>query len=344
VKSDSSLLHDLSVVNRAFSTFVFGALGAAGQRDDLMKHILHAKKSATLIFATIDRKLNINNPGGKRLEDFQGQVEVRDVVYHYPMYPSMRALDKLTVSIKPGQTVAVVGAKNSGKSTFLQLLLRWFDPSSGTVEINGDNLQDFDVHWWRQQVGYVPGQLEVFRGSVVDNIAYGDPRMEIDMQDIIEAAREADVHTAIMKEFPQGYSTTLDSKRDLLTEVQRARLAIARAVFRKPKLLLVSNLTLGMDSTSEEMVQHTLKNVQRGRTCIIVYNRLSHTVDSDVIVLLSHGRVIEVGSYEQLMACKGAYSMMLSKERLGERRSQAIKGGAVVPSRRVTQVNTKPQI
>ncbi|KAG8222229.1 hypothetical protein J437_LFUL001427 [Ladona fulva] len=223
------------------------------------------------------------------------------VKFFYPTRSTVNVLKGLSMSVKKGQTVALVGASGCGKSTCIQLLERFYDPNLDDRDISTVALRDL-----RNQMGIVSQEPVLFDRTIAENIAYGDNSREVLMGEIIEAAKMANIHSFIIN-LPQGYETRLGEKGTQLSGGQKQRVAIARALVRNPKLLLLDEATSALDVESEKVVQEALDKAKKGRTCVMIAHRLSTVVDSDVIFVIDNGRVSEMGTHQQLLGRKGIY-------------------------------------
>ncbi|KAF0305251.1 Multidrug resistance protein 1 [Amphibalanus amphitrite] len=281
----------------------------------------NAKLSAARVFALLDRKAAIeaSPSAGLKLPHVDGQMAVQDVTFSYPSRPAAPVLRNMNFSFPPGRTVALVGASGCGKSTVLQLLLRFYEPDSGAVTLDGHELGSLintldghklgslNVPWLRSHLALVAQQPELFDRTIAENIAYGDNSREVAMDEIIEAARAANLHDFITA-LPAGYETRLGaSSSTQLSGGQKQRVAIARALLRRPAVLLLDEATSALDAQSERSVQSALDSAGRGRTCVVVAHRLSAVQGADCIAVLHRGRVAETGTHRQLMAARGLY-------------------------------------
>ncbi|KAG8280911.1 ATP-binding cassette sub- B member 10, mitochondrial [Homalodisca vitripennis] len=206
-----------------------------------------------------------------------------------------------------------VGASGSGKSTLAALLLRLYDPQHGSVTLDGVPVSSYDPVWLRSHIGSVSQEPVLFSGSIRDNIVYGAEHPENVSDNQVEwAAKEANAHTFITKEFPEGFNTIVGERGVMLSGGQKQRVAIARALIKNPRILLLDEATSALDAESEHLVQEALERIMKGRTVLTIAHRLSTIKNADQIAVLSGGRVVEIGTYEELMAeCEGAFSKLV---------------------------------
>jgi ATP-binding cassette subfamily B protein len=233
------------------------------------------------------------------------RVEFQSVDFHYPSRPTPPALSAFTLSVQPGQTVAIVGPSGAGKTTVFQLLLRFYDPAAGRIALDGMDIRDMALAELRQRVGIVPQDAVVFSSSALENIRYGKP--EASDAEVHAAARSAFAHDFITA-LPQGYDTFLGERGVRLSGGQRQRIAIARAVLKNPPLLLLDEATSALDAESERLVQAALDSAMRHRTTLVIAHRLATVQRADQIVVLDHGRLVEQGTHTELIAHAGVYA------------------------------------
>jgi ATP-binding cassette subfamily B protein len=229
------------------------------------------------------------------------------VTFHYPSRPAQAALSDFTLKATPGETIAIVGPSGAGKSTVFQLLLRFYDPLSGQISLDGVAISHMDLHALRERVGIVPQDAVVFSSSALENIRYGRPGAS-------DAEVQAAAHAAFAHEFimalPEGYDTFLGERGVRLSGGQRQRIAIARAMLKNPPLLLLDEATSALDAESERMVQAALESAMRGRTTLVIAHRLATVQQADRILVLDHGRLVEEGSHAELVRQGGIYARL----------------------------------
>lgn len=293
---------------------------ALGQVGPPLAAISAAMSSAHTILELCKRKPlidSLSSEGTVPDQSLIGNVEVKHISFSYPTRPDYQVCQDLNLTIKSGEVVAFCGASGSGKSTLASLLLRFYDPQAGSIEIDGYNIQELNTRWLRSQIGYVGQEPCLFSGSIYDNIADGidweitkntrNPEKEKDR--VIAAAKLANAHDFIMK-FPNGYSTDVGSNGVSLSGGQKQRIAIARAIVKNPPILLFDEATSALDTASEKLVQESIDALGRskGQTTIIIAHRLSTIRHADKIAMVSNGQIAELGTHDELMKLNGLYA------------------------------------
>jgi ATP-binding cassette subfamily B protein len=236
-----------------------------------------------------------------------GNISFENVSFSYPSRPDTRALHDYSLEIRSGETVAVVGPSGAGKSTTFQLLLRFYDPQSGCIRIDGNDIRDWRPEDLRSKIGFVPQDTVLFGATARENIDYGRPGSSD--AEIFAAARAA-AADEFLRELPQGYGTYLGERGIRLSGGQRQRVAIARAILKDPPILLLDEATSSLDAESERLVQAALNVLMRGRTTLVIAHRLSTVLRADRIVVLQAGRIVAIGKHAELMRDSPLYAKL----------------------------------
>jgi ATP-binding cassette, subfamily B, bacterial len=248
-------------------------------------------------------------PNADILPTVSGKVEYRRVSFAYK--PNEPVLNNISLLAYPGEAIALVGTSGSGKTTFVNLLPRFYDPQSGDIFIDGVNIRDVTLNSLRRQIGIVPQETTMFSGTIAENIAFGQETF--DMQAVENAAKIANAHQFI-SQMPDGYYTVVGERGVNLSGGQRQRIAIARAVLLDPRILILDEATSALDSESEALVQEALERLMEGRTVFVIAHRLSTVRKSDRILVLEKGQIVESGSHEELLDIQGRYANLYTKQ------------------------------
>jgi ATP-binding cassette subfamily B protein len=271
-------------------------LRAAGATERLME-LLHSRSD-------IDSP---EQPALARVPAAGSAIALDAVTFHYPSRPGTPALRDVSLSVAPGETVALVGASGAGKSTVFQLLLRYYDPQQGRITLDGAALDTLALGDLRHRIGLVPQDSVIFSASAFENIRYGRPDASADE---VHAAARAAFADDFLRSLPEGYDTFLGERGVRLSGGQRQRIAIARAILKNPPLLLLDEATSALDAESERMVQAALESAMAGRTTLVIAHRLATVQKADRIVVLDHGAIVEQGTHATLLARGGVYARL----------------------------------
>jgi len=267
-----------------------------------------ALSAAARVFHLLDRKplIDTNPTAGLKLNQVEGNVSLKDAEFSYPTRKDVQILNRLNLSIKKGESIALVGESGCGKSTVIQLIQRFYDLNQGAIELEGSNIESLNLPYVRSKLGIVSQEPVLFDRSIADNIRYGDNEREVSMEEVIAAARKANIHSFVAA-LPEGYDTRVGGKGTQLSGGQKQRVAIARALVRNPRILLLDEATSALDMESEKVVQEALEVAQAGRTSITIAHRLSTIKSADQIYIIEKGKIVENGTHDELIENQGNY-------------------------------------
>jgi subfamily B ATP-binding cassette protein MsbA len=286
-----------------FSQILTPAKALSGAFSNIQRGLVAGER----VLRVIDTEPTIRDrPDAEVLPDFTEQIELRDVNFTYGDKP---VLYDLNLTIKKGQTVALVGPSGGGKSTLADLLPRFYDPSAGQVLIDGHDVRDCTLHSVRAQMGIVTQESILFNDTIYNNIKFNTEATE---EEVIAAAKTANAHDFIMQS-PEGYQTMIGDRGGRLSGGQRQRLSIARAILRNPPILILDEATSALDTESEKLVQEALTRLMASRTSLVIAHRLSTVRHADEIVVLQHGRIVERGTHDELLRHEGGLYQRLSQ-------------------------------
>jgi ATP-binding cassette subfamily B protein len=298
-----------------FSLYLIYVFFPLGQLGFIIALMSQASASANRIFEILDAKSDITDKAGAiTLPPIQGRVEFKNVVFRY-FGSGSPVLNDVSFTAEPGQTVALLGATGSGKSSIINLIPRFYDASAGAVLIDGHDVRDVTIDSLRSQIGIVLQETNLFSGTIRDNIAFGRPDATDD--EVIAAARAASAHDFIMS-FSQGYDTPVGERGTTLSGGQKQRIAIARALLLDPRLLILDDSTSSVDVATEARIQHALDTLMHGRTSFVIAQRISTVLSADQILVLDKGAVVARGTHADLMEDSPIYAEIYNSQLVGD--------------------------
>lgn len=294
------------------TSFVFYAIivaAAAGALTEVIGDLQRAAGATERLIELLETQPDIRPPIKPlpMLDPPVGEVVFRDVSFRYPSRSDTAALSNLSIKVKPGETVALVGPSGAGKTTVFQLLLRFYDPNSGSVIIDGTDIKNVDPKKVRRRIGLVSQDPIIFSTNALENIRYGRPEAK---DEEVYAAAEAAIATEFIAKLPEGFDTFLGQKGTRLSGGQKQRIAIARAILRDPAFLLLDEATSALDAENENLVQQALETVMDGRTTMVIAHRLATVVRANRIILLDKGKNIASGDHKSLLRSSPLYAKL----------------------------------
>jgi subfamily B ATP-binding cassette protein MsbA len=287
----------------AFVLFAGILIGPFSSAARVFAQIREAQGATERVFEILDTQSEVRDaPNAMVLSNVSGHIQVEHVSFAYD--PRQPVLTDVSFEAKPGELVAIVGPTGAGKTTVMNLIHRFYDPTEGQITIDGQDLRLVTLESWYRQIALVPQETLLFGGTILDNIRYGN--RDADEEAVKEASRAAHAHEFIMS-FPDGYQTIVGEKGITISGGQRQRIALARAILKNPRILLLDEATSALDSESERLVQEALEQLMKGRTTFVIAHRLTTIQRADRILVLNKGRLVETGTHNELMARQGLY-------------------------------------
>ncbi|KAI5806532.1 P-loop containing nucleoside triphosphate hydrolase protein [Peziza echinospora] len=308
--------YDMGTFFLVFMAMIFGAQ-SAGTIFSFAPDMGKAKESAHALKTLFDRKPEIDSwsEEGEKIPEITGAIEFRDVHFRYPTRPNQPVLRGLDLVVKPGQYVALCGPSGCGKSTTISLIERFYNPLSGGIFVDGQEISTLNINDYRKHLALVSQEPTLYQGTIKENILLGADRGAVPDEEVVQACKDANIYDFIMS-LPDGFDTVCGSKGALLSGGQKQRVAIARALIRNPRILLLDEATSALDSESEKVVQAALDAAAKGRTTIAVAHRLSTIQKADVIYVFDLGRIVESGTHSELLNKRGKYYELVNMQSL----------------------------
>jgi ATP-binding cassette subfamily B protein len=305
--------------------YVFFPLGMLGM---IISQMSQASASAQRVFEILDARNDVETkPGAQDLPQVQGSVVFEAVTFRY-FGGGEPALKAVSFSARPGETIALLGATGSGKSTIINLIPRFYDASEGRVLIDGQDVRAVTLDSLRQQIGIVLQDTTLFGGSIRDNIAFGRP--DASLEDVQQAAKATQAHEFIL-DFPEGYETRVGERGTTLSGGQKQRVAIARALLMNPRILILDDSTSSVDTVTEYQIQQMLSKLMKGRTSFVIAQRISTVRTADQILVLDKGQIVAQGVHDELIESSPIYAEIYN--------SQLIEDAVLAPTAGSAEVN-----
>ena len=298
-----------------FSLYLVYVFFPMAQLGFIISQMSQASASAGRIFEILDTESEVKDqPGAVELPHVQGHVRFENVTFRY-FSGGEAVLKNVDFEVQPGQTVALLGATGSGKSTIINLLPRFYDPSEGRITIDGHDLREITLESLRSQIGIVLQETTLFGGTIRENIAFGRP--DATLEDVQAAAQSAAAHDFIMS-FPDGYETKVGERGATLSGGQKQRVAIARALLLNPRILILDDSTSSVDLTTEAQIQTALDKLMKGRTSFVIAQRISTVINADLILVLEKGQIVARGQHEDLLEDSELYAEIYNSQLVGD--------------------------
>jgi len=284
--------------------------GPINEISNIVNEIFSALAASERVFRLLDEPEEARDIyGAAELCECRGDVRAQDVSFGYE--PGRTILHRLDFEAKPGRTIAIVGPTGAGKTTVINLLMRFYDPDEGCIYVDGTESRAYTMTSLRRSYAMVLQDTWVFRGTIFENIAYG--KEDAPMDEVVRAARAARIHSYIMR-LPKGYNTVISEDGGNISKGQKQLLTIARAMLYDTHMLILDEATSNVDTNTERQVQKAIRSLMAGKTCFVIAHRLSTIQNADHILVVDHGDVVEQGTHETLMAQKGFYYRLYASQ------------------------------
>jgi ATP-binding cassette subfamily B protein len=311
----------------AFATYMGQLVQPVRRLGFIVSALAQAAASGERIFEILDARSEVSDaPDARRLPGVRGHVRFEDVSFAY--FGRHRVLHQVSFEAAPGAVIALLGATGSGKSTIINLIPRFYDPTEGHISIDGHDIRAVSLNSLRDQIGIVLQETTLFAATVRENIAFGHPGAS--EEEIVAAAKAAQAHDFIT-EMPQGYDTVVGERGATLSGGQKQRIAIARALLKDPRILILDDATSSVDTETEQLIQKALERLMQGRTSFVIAQRLSTVRMADLILVLEKGRVTARGTHEELLRTSGLYADIYYRQ-LRPQEGRNVSDGRMRPS------------
>lgn len=294
---------------QAFIRYIWQINEPLSQISNLSSQIQSAYAAMGRIVTLLDQKEETERESLKQLDNVKGQVRFDHV--HFGYHENEPIIKDFSVTVEPGQMVAIVGPTGAGKTTLINLLERFYDVSGGSIQLDGVDIRDLSRQELRENFAMVLQDTWLFHGTIYDNIRYG--RLDARKDEVIEAAKRAKVHHFI-RTLPDGYDMVLNEEGNNISQGEKQLLTIARAFLKDPQILILDEATSSVDTRLEKMLQEAMHNVMQGRTSFVIAHRLSTIRNADLILVLQEGNIVEQGTHKELMTKNGAYAALYNSQ------------------------------
>ncbi|XP_024522226.1 ABC transporter B family member 19 [Selaginella moellendorffii] len=327
--------HGMSDAGKAFTTILNIVVSgfSLGQAFSNFPALAEGRAAASNIIQMVKRRPAMLHNQGGRLEEVYGDIELRNICFSYPSRPESLVLKDFSLMVPAGKTIAIIGSSGSGKSTVVSLIERFYDPLSGDVLLDGTNIKYLELQWLRKQIGLVSQEPILFATTIRENLLYS--KEDATMEELIEVSKASNAHEFIDL-FPEGYETQVGERGVQLSGGEKQRVALARAMLKNPKILLLDEATSALDTGSQQLVQDALDRFRVGRTTVVIAHQLSTIRHADSIAVVHHGRIVEMGTHEELLAKgeKGAYAALSKLQDTGLFLVQMAENMATIATRK----------
>jgi ATP-binding cassette subfamily B protein len=294
----------------SYTSMFYGPVNFFAYLNDSYQQALAAVER---VFDILDAEPEVDEKKGEILPKIDGKIEFKNVNFSFDR--TKKVLTDINLTIEPGDIVGIVGTTGSGKTTLVNLLMRFYDNYEGEILLDGHNIKDLDMEFYRSQIGYVQQEAMLFRDTVFNNIAYSKPNSSV--EEVINAADIANAHEFIARQ-PDGYDSMLGERGIGLSGGERQRVSIARAVLKNPSLMIFDEATASVDSETENLIQEAIDRLIKGRTTLMIAHRLSTLRKANKIIVVDQGKIIENGTPEELLALKGKYYRLVEIQSMAD--------------------------